>query len=399
MINQQFRANFPFFERSPEWVYLDSAATTLKPKVLIEATNDFYCSAGSVHRSQYDFAQTQAYEKARDLVAKRFNVASRENVVWTSGTTHAINLVANGIEHLLQEDDEIVITVAEHHANFIPWQQLAERRQAKLIVLPLDENGQIDPALLRDRLSDRTKIVAFHLISNVTGVRQPAEALVKLIRQYSPAMVLIDMAQAVCCEAVDVQQIGADFYAFSAHKMYGPTGVGALIGNEAKLAEIRPLVYGGKMLKSVSERHLELAELPYRLEAGTPNIAGIIGFGKVLEWLNGWDFVALNQSLKTLLDYAYKRLDFLENVRILGRKAYLTSTISFVVDGIHHADIAAIMAERQIALRSGEHCAKPYLRYLSQAGTLRISLAHYNQQQDIDTFIEALIFAIDLLKE
>lgn len=399
MINQQFRANFPFFEKSPEWIYLDSAATTLKPTVLIEATSDFYCSAGSVHRSQYDLPQTQAYEKARDLVAKRFNVASREQVVWTSGTTHAINLVANGIEHSVQQGDEIVITVAEHHTNFIPWQQLAKRRQAKLIVLPLNEDYQIDPVLLRDRLSDRTKIVAFQLISNVTGVRQAAETLVKLIRQHSSAMVLIDMAQAACCEAVDVQKIGADFYAFSAHKMYGPTGVGALIGNGAKFQEILPLVYGGKMLKSVSETELELAELPYRLEAGTPNIAGIIGFGKVLEWLEQWDFSALNQSLKTLLQYAYQRLASLEKVQILGRKEDLTSTISFVVSGIHHADIAAVMAERKIALRSGEHCAKPYLRYLSQAGTLRISLAHYNQQQDIDDFIEALKFAIDLLQE
>lgn len=394
-MNNQFRQHFPFFQHSPDWCYLDSAATTLKPQVLIDSTAAFYASAGSVHRSQYDLAQTQQYELARDLVAKRFNVANREAVIWTSGTTHAINLVAYGLEHLLKEGDEIVISVAEHHANFIPWQQLAVRTKATLRVLPVNEYYQISEDELRNVLSPKTKIVAFNLVSNVTGVRQPVEKLVAHIRQNSQAYILLDIAQAVCSEKVNVQEIGADFYTFSAHKMYGPNGVGVLMGRLQSLAELRPLFYGGKMLKEVSEQHLTLADLPYRLEAGTPNIAGIIGFGQVLQWLEQWDFEQLNGELYQLANDVYKRLEKYPHLQILG--SHISSTISFTIQGIHHADVAAFLTESQVAIRAGEHCAKPYIRYLAQQGTLRLSLAHYNNTEDIDRFFQALDFALEIL--
>ena len=394
-MNNQFRQHFPFFQHSPDWCYLDSAATTLKPQVLIDSTAAFYASAGSVHRSQYDLAQTQQYELARDLVAKRFNVANREAVIWTSGTTHAINLVAYGLEHLLKEGDEIVISVAEHHANFIPWQQLAVRTKATLRVLPVNEHYQISEDELRNVLSPKTKIVAFNLVSNVTGVRQPVEKLVAHIRQNSQAYILLDIAQAVCSEKVNVQEIGADFYTFSAHKMYGPNGVGVLMGRLQSLAELRPLFYGGKMLKEVSEQHLTLADLPYRLEAGTPNIAGIIGFGQVLQWLEQWDFEQLNGELYQLANDVYKRLEKSSHLQIVG--SHISSTISFTIQGIHHADVAAFLTESQVAIRAGEHCAKPYIRYLVQQGTLRLSLAHYNNAEDIDRFFEALDFALEIL--
>ncbi|WP_294088619.1 aminotransferase class V-fold PLP-dependent enzyme [uncultured Actinobacillus sp.] len=396
-MNNQFRQHFPFFQHSPDWCYLDSAATTLKPQVLIDSAAAFYASAGSVHRSQYDLSQTQQYELARDLVAKRFNVANREAVIWTSGTTHAINLVAYGLEHLLKEGDEIVISVAEHHANFIPWQQLASRTKATLKVLPVNEHYQIDEDELRNVLSPKTKIVAFNLVSNVTGVRQPVEKLVALIRQNSQAYILLDVAQAVCSEKVNVQEIGADFYTFSAHKMYGPNGVGVLMGRLQSLAELRPLFYGGKMLKEVSEQHLTLADLPYRLEAGTPNIAGIIGFGQVLQWLEEWDFEQLNSKLYQLANDIYKRLEKYPHLQILG--SHISSMISFTIQGIHHADIAAFLTESKIAIRAGEHCAKPYIRYLAQQGTLRLSLAHYNNTEDIDRFFQALDFALEILLE
>lgn len=397
MLNHQFRSRFPFFEKADGWSYLDSAATTLKPEVLIQATNDFYASAGSVHRSQYDLPQTEQYELARDLVAKRFNVEAREAVIWTSGTTQSINLVTYGLEHLINKDDEIVISVAEHHANFIPWQQLAERTQAKLIVLPLDEHYQINTEKLKQALSDKTKIVAFNLVSNVTGVRQPAEQLIPIIRQYSSAKIMLDIAQAVCSEQLDVQQLDADFYAFSAHKMYGANGVGVLTGKLQSLEQIRSLVFGGKMLKEISERHLAVTELPYRLEAGTPNIAGIIGFGQVLKWLEQWDFAALNQSLYSLAEQARKRLNCYQNVQILGTQNM--PTISFVVKNQHPADVAAFLTQSKIAIRQGEHCAKPYLRYLQEVGTLRISLAHYNTQEDLEHFFNALDFALEILQE
>lgn len=393
-MNEQFRQHFPFFTQEPDWAYLDSAATTLKPQALIEATQHFYASAGSVHRSQYDLPQTEQYEQARQLVAERFNAKSEE-VIWTSGTTHALNLVAYGMEPQIQAGDEIVISVAEHHANFIPWQQLAERKAAKLIVLPLDEHYQIDLSALKQALSPRTKIVAFNLVSNVTGVRQPAEQIVPIIRQHSNAQVVVDMAQAVCSEQVDVQKIGADFYAFSAHKMYGPNGVGVLIGKYDRLQALKPLFYGGKMLANVTETSLTLAELPYRLEAGTPNIAGIIGFGEVLKWLKTWDFAALNQSLYALAEATRKRLKNYPNLQIFGSQN--SPTISFAIEGVHHADLAAFLTESKVAIRSGEHCAKPYLRYLEKAGTLRISLAHYNNQADIEQFFTALDKALAIL--
>lgn len=395
-MNEQFRQHFPFFTQEPDWAYLDSAATTLKPQALIDATQHFYASAGSVHRSQYDLPQTEQYEQARQLVAERFN-AKPEEVIWTSGTTHALNLVAYGVEYQIQAGDEIVISVAEHHANFIPWQQLAERKQAKLIVLPLDEHYQLDLQALEQALSPKTKIVAFNLVSNVTGVRQPAEQIVPIIRQHSNAQIVVDMAQAVCSEHVDVQQIGADFYAFSAHKMYGPNGVGVLIGKYDRLQALKPLFYGGKMLANVTETSLTLAELPYRLEAGTPNIAGIIGFGEVLKWLKQWDFAALNQALYALAEETCKRLKNYPNVQIFGRQN--SPTISFVIEGVHHADMAAFLTESKVAIRSGEHCAKPYLRYLDKAGTLRISLAHYNNQADVEQFFTALDKALAILQD
>ncbi|WGE32253.1 cysteine desulfurase [Actinobacillus genomosp. 2] len=392
---EAFRAQFPFFKQQVGWTYLDSAATALKPQVLIDSTTEFYASAGSVHRSQYDLAQSQAYERARDLVAARFNVESRNAVIWTNGTTHAINLVAYGLEYLMQADDEIIISVAEHHANFIPWQQLALRKHAKLVVLPLDENFQINPTTLQHAISKRTKIVALNLVSNVTGVRQPIEQLIPIIRQHSNAKILLDCAQAVCCEKVDVQQLGADFYTFSAHKMYGPTGVGVLTGKLQSLEQIQPLFFGGKMLNDVSESSLSVADLPYRLEAGTPNIAGIIGFGSVLAWLKQWDFDALNQSVSNLAETAYKRLKNYKNIQIFSQQG--CSTISFTFVGIHHADIASVMAESKIALRAGEHCAKPYLTYLKQSGTLRISLAHYNNSVDLERLFNSLDLALDIL--
>lgn len=397
-MNQLFRTHFPFFHEQPDWIYLDSAATTLKPQVLLDSTLDFYRSAGSVHRSQYDHDQTEAFERARALVAKRFNVADPHCVIWTSGTTHALNLVAQGLESEIGENDEIIISIAEHHANFITWQQLAQRSGAKLIVLPLNSNYLIDENVLRQALSPRTKIVAFNLVSNVTGIRQPAEQLISLIRQQSNAKIVLDIAQAVCTEKVDIQRLDADFYAFSAHKIYGPTGVGALLGKRESLEQLRPLFYGGKILQNVTEQTLTLADLPYRLEAGTPNIAGIIGFGKVLEWLDKWDFEMLNSGLYQLSEQLYKRLKLVKNLQILGDNPK-RSTFSFKINGIHHADIAAILNEQQIAVRVGEHCAKPYLRYLQESGTLRVSLAHYNNAQDIERFFSALENSLALLGE
>lgn len=392
-----FRECFPFFTQYPDWTYLDSAATTLKPEILSQATHQFYCSAGSVHRSQYDFTQSQEYELARDLVRERFNIECREAVVWTSGTTHSINLIANGLAETIQAGDEIIISVAEHHANFVPWQQLALQKSAKLIVLPVNEVYQIAVDGLQSVLSDKTKVVALNVVSNVTGVRQPIEQLIPIIRQYSLASIVLDCAQAVSSELLDFQALDADFYAFSAHKMYGPTGVGVLTGKLASLAKLRPLFFGGKMLQTVGESYLTLADLPYRLEAGTPNIAGIIGFGQVLQWLKQWDYRQLNRELYDLVANTHKQLANYPDIQLFST-ANASPIISFNL-AHHHADLAAIFTEQHIALRSGEHCAQPYIRFLQQSGTLRLSLAYYNTAQDIERFFAGLDMALTLLAE
>lgn len=392
-----FRDQFPFFRQNPDWVYLDSAATTLKPQALIDSTADFYASAGSVHRSQYDLPQSQAYERARDLVAERFNLADRNGVVWTSGTTHALNLVANGLEMQIEAGDEIIVSVAEHHSNFIPWQQLAVRRGAILRIVPVNAHFLIEAETLSAMLSPKTKIVALNLVSNVTGVRQPVETLIPLIRQKTHAKIVLDMAQAVLHGKPDCQAIGADFYAFSAHKLYGPTGIGCLMGDLQSLSELRPLAYGGKMLQDVGADFLTLAELPYRLEAGTPNIAGVIGFGAVLDWLAKQEFDVQEQALNELSAQTRKRLKNYPNLQIFDNPNAISPTLSFAVKDVHHSDIAAILTESKIAVRNGTHCAKPYLRHLQQQGTVRLSLAHYNNQADLDKFFNALDFAWELL--
>lgn len=397
MLNVLFRTNFSFFENQ-ENTYLDSAATTLKPDVLINSTNKFYGSGGSVHRSQYDLEQSLAYEKARDTVAEYFNVESRDAVVWTSGTTHSINLVANGIADSIVEGDEIIVSISEHHSNFIPWQQLALRKKAKLIRLPVNKYYQIDESVLKASLSYKTKIVALNLVSNVTGVRQKVEQLIPLIRKNSPAKILLDIAQAVIYEKVDVQALDADFYAFSAHKMYGPTGVGVLMGKLKSLKEIAPLMYGGKMLQSFNGDDLVLADVPHCFEAGTPNIIGIITFGELLNWLKQWSLYELNTHLYSLSKQFYKRLKKYPNIQIFTGQTP-ASIISFKFNDVHHSDIASFLSEKNIVIRAGKFCAHPYFKYLNEDGLIRISLAHYNSQIDLDNFFDAIDLALELFCE
>ncbi len=397
MLNVLFRSNFSFFNNSQN-IYLDSAATTLKPDILLKSTNKFYSYGGSVHRSQYDLGQSFAYEQARDKVVNYFNVKEREAVIWTSGTTHSINLVANGIADTIKEGDEIIVSIAEHHSNFIPWQQLALRKNAKLIILPVDKNYHIKATELKNKLSSKTKIVAINLVSNVTGVRQKVEKLIPIIRKNSKAKILLDIAQAVISEKVDVQALDADFYAFSAHKMYGPTGLGVLMGKLQSLKEISPLMFGGKMVKYVDQKYLELSDVPHCFEAGTPNIAGVIAFGEVLNWFNQWDLEELNNYLYSLSKQFYKHLKSYKNIEIFTGN--ITSTIiSFKFKDVHHSDIASFLSEKNIAIRAGKFCTHPYFNYLNETGLIRVSLAHYNVQSDIEKFFISLDLALELFMD
>ncbi|MFU2077037.1 aminotransferase class V-fold PLP-dependent enzyme [Avibacterium endocarditidis] len=392
----EFRKNFPYFQQPNAAVYLDSAATSLKPQALIDATVAFYQSAGSVHRSQYDEQQTTRYEQARTRVKKLINAESEQGIIWTSGTTHAINLVANGLLPQITPQDEIIISEAEHHANFVSWQQLSQKTGAKLIVLPLQTNGVIDDRALKSAVQKNCKIVALTMMSNVTGVIQPLADLIPIIRRQSNAFILADAAQAINHLSIDLQQLDVDFLTFSAHKIYGPTGLGVLAGKLTALNPLQPLLFGGKMVQQVSPTHTTFAELPYRLEAGTPNIAGVIGFNAVLEWLEKWDKLAAHRYVATLSESLIARLKQYPNCQLFTCDTH-SPIISFLFNGIDLSDLATLLAEQNIALRAGEHCAQPYLARLKQRGTLRLSLAPYNNEQDIEHFFNALDNALALL--
>ncbi|QDJ12515.1 cysteine desulfurase [Mergibacter septicus] len=392
-----FRQQFPFFKES-QIVYLDSTATTLKPQVLLDSTLSFYRSAGSVHRSQYDYQQTQQYEQARQNVASWLNAESKECIIWTSGTTASINLVGYGLLPNLTADDHIIITQAEHHANYVSWVEFAKKNHSKLHIVELDQKHKISTPHLIQSLSSNTKLVALNLISNVTGIRQPIEQLIPLIRQAAPqALILLDVAQAILHHPIDLQQLDIDFCTFSCHKIYGPTGLGILAGKRAALEQLSPMFFGGKMVERIENQHVTFTQLPYRLEAGTPNIAAVIGFGAVLDWLQQFDVKQMAYHSLALAQQCRQRLSTYPTCRIFSEP---TSTIiSFIFIGIENSDLATLLSEQNIALRSGEHCAKPYLHHLALTGTLRVSFSAYNNQNDLDRFFTALDAALSLLTD
>ncbi|WP_448757412.1 aminotransferase class V-fold PLP-dependent enzyme [Aggregatibacter sp.] len=392
-----FRQDFPYFTHDEAVIYLDNAATTLKPQCLIEATVAFYQSAGSVHRSQYDEKQTALYEQARRRVKQLIHAESEQAVIWTSGTTQAINTVANGLLPHLNTGDEIIISEADHHANFVTWHQVAKKTGAIIHVLPILDNWLIDTNALLEKLSPRTKLVALNFASNVTGTLQPVKQLIELIRAHSAARVLVDAAQAISHIKIDLAELDADFIAFSAHKIYGPTGLGVLSGKLAALNLLQPLQYGGKMIRKVSQQHITFAELPYRLEAGTPNIAAVIGFNAVLEWLSQWEIGEMEEHAVRLAEITRQRLSSYPQCKLFN-SPQPSSVVSFVFEDVNAFDLATLFAEQNIALRVGEHCAQPYLARLGQAATLRLSFAPYNIDSDVEAFFKALEKSLELLR-
>lgn len=392
-----FRQDFPYFTHDEAVIYLDNAATTLKPQCLIEATVAFYQSAGSVHRSQYDEKQTALYEQARRRVKQLIHAESEQAVIWTSGTTQAINTVANGLLPHLNAGDEIIISEADHHANFVTWHQVAKKTGAIIHVLPILDNWLIDNNALLQKLNPRTKLVALNFASNVTGTLQPVKQLIELIRAHSAARVLVDAAQAISHIKIDLAELDADFIAFSAHKIYGPTGLGVLSGKLAALNLLQPLQYGGKMISKVSKQHITFAELPYRLEAGTPNIAAVIGFNAVLEWLSQWEIGEMEENAVRLAEMTRQRLSSYQQCKLFN-SPQPSSVVSFVFEDVNAFDLATLLAEQNIALRVGEHCAQPYLARLGQAATLRLSFAPYNIASDVEAFFKALEKSLELLR-
>jgi len=392
----QFRAEFPAL--SDAGVYLDSAATALKPQAVIEATREFYSlSAGNVHRSQFAEAQrlTARYEAARERVAQWLNAASGQQVVWTRGTTESINMVAQCYARpRLQPGDEIIVTEAEHHANLVPWLMVAEQTGARVVKLPLGHDRLPDINQFSACITPRSRILAIGQMSNVTGGCPDLARAVALAHD-AGMVVMVDGAQGAVHFPLDVQQLDIDFYAFSGHKLYGPTGIGVLYGKAELLEAMTPWLGGGKMITEVSFDGFKTQPVPYRLEAGTPNVAGVIGLSAALEWLAGVDLTQAESWSRDLATLAEAELAKRPGFRSF--RCQDSSLLAFEFAGVHHSDMVTLLAEYGIALRAGQHCAQPLLAALGVQGTLRASFAPYNTQDDVYALVNAVDRALALL--
>ena len=392
----QFRAQFPALNDAG--VYLDSSATALKPQAVIEATHQFYSlSAGNVHRSQFAEAQrlTARYEAAREKVASLINAPDDKTIVWTRGTTEAINMVAQSYARpRLQPGDEIIVSAAEHHANLVPWLMVAEHTGAKVVKLPLTPDLLPDVERLTQLITPRSRILALGQMSNVTG-GCPDLARAITLAHAAGMVVMVDGAQGIVHFPADVQQLDIDFYAFSGHKLYGPTGIGVLYGKPELLEAMSPWLGGGKMISEVSFDGFTTQAAPWKLEAGTPNVAGVIGLSAALEWLADVDVAQAenwSRGLATLAEDALAKRPGFRSFRSQD-----SSLLAFDFSGVHHSDMVTLLAEYGIALRAGQHCAQPLLAELGVSGTLRASFAPYNTQSDVDALVAAVDRALEIL--
>ncbi|MBB3167966.1 aminotransferase class V-fold PLP-dependent enzyme [Simiduia aestuariiviva] len=389
------RAQFPILSREIDGkplVYLDNAATTQKPQCVIDALVDYYSTCNSnVHRGAHRLADeaTTRYEGARDTVATFINAAARDEVIWTSGTTEAINIVAHGLGQQLTSTDEVLVTEMEHHANIVTWQQACKVSGATLKVAPIFDTGELDYDAFVALLNERTKLVAFPHVSNSLGTVNPIQKMTRAAKAVG-AWVLVDGAQGIAHGGVDVQSIGCDFYAFSGHKMFGPTGIGVLWGRQSLLAEWPVWQTGGEMISEVSYQSAKWNTLPYRLEAGTPNIAGAIGFGAAIEWFAALDLPGLQAHERSLLDYATARAADCEGMRVVGTAPAKSGVLSFLLDGGHPADIGFLLDRQGVAIRTGHHCAEPLMNRLGVPGTARASFSIYTDLSEIDALFTAL---------
>ncbi|HIF9479029.1 TPA: cysteine desulfurase CsdA [Photobacterium damselae] len=395
-------AQFPALNDSSNshaMVYLDSAATAQKPQVVIDTLTRYYSGHNAnVHRGSHSLTAnaTALFEQARTKVQQFLHAQSSKEIIWTRGATEALNLIAQTYgRQNLQEGDEILVSELEHHANIVPWQMIAEQTGAVVKKIPMHSDCTLDMDAYNQLLSHKTKIVAVAHMSNVTGTRNPIEQMIQLAHQYG-AVTVIDGAQGIAHEAVDVQTLDADFYVFSGHKIYAPAGIGVLYGKQALLEAMPPWHGGGKMVEKVSFDGTTYAQLPGKFEAGTPNVAGSLALAAAITWLQSLDREAAEAYVLQLRQKAIDGIKEIEDLRIIGLQPN-ASLFSFVVDGVHHQDIATLLDQQGIALRAGHHCAHPMLDALGLSGTLRVSLAMYNTKHDVERFIAALKKACDLL--
>lgn len=398
----QIRKDFPILSRKVNGyplVYLDNAATSQTPQQVIDVIVDYYSRYNAnIHRGVHSLSQeaTDAYEQARIKLQRHFNAREAREIIFTSGTTHAINLVASGFSSILKEGDEMIISALEHHSNIVPWQMLRDKTGAKLRVIPMDRDGVLDLETYESLLSEKTKLVFLNHVSNALGTINPVRKIIEQAHAVGAA-VLLDGAQAAPHIQADVQELGVDFYTVSAHKMCGPTGVGVLYGKQEWLEQLPPYQGGGEMIATVSFEETTYAGLPHKFEAGTPNICGGIAFGAAIDYLHHLGFENISAYENELLHYATERLQEIPDLRIYGTSIEKTAVISFNIGDLHPYDIGAIVDKLGIAVRTGHHCAQPVMDFFGIPGTVRASFSFYNTKEEIDTFVTALLRARKML--
>lgn len=394
---------FPIFKHRPDLIYLDSVATALKPQVVVDALADYYTRySANIARGVYNLSEeaTDRYENVRTFVARFLRAKNPEEIVFTRNTTESLNLLAYALENEIRPEDEIAITEMEHHANFVPWQQLAEKTGAKLIVIPFDEEGIIDPEILPNFLTPKTKIFSFTHASNVFGTIHPAKEFVRVAKSISPEIItIIDAAQSAPHFPIDVIDIDCDFLAFSSHKIFGPTGAGVLYGKFDRLQALPPFLFGGEMIEIVTKEKTTFKNAPHRFEAGTPAIGETIGMGAAIAFIESVGFPAIEKHEKEIAEYAQRALEesFGDSLRILGPKdpSKRVPLFSFTLESVHPHDIAQVLAEDSVCIRAGSHCAMPlhFALPLDSPASARIGISIYTEKEDIDTCIRSLIKA------
>ncbi len=399
---ENIRKDFPILERKingKTLIYFDNAATSQTPSSVIDSISHYYKKYNAnIHRGVHSVSEeaTEAYENSRKKIQKHFNANLSEEIIFTSGTTHSINIIANGYTDLLSSEDEIIVSGMEHHSNIVPWQMMVEKNHAKLNVIPLKENGNLDLDYFKSIICSKTKVVFLNHVSNALGIINPIEEIIEISHK-NGAVVLIDGAQSSAHFNVDLQKLDVDYFTASAHKLCGPTGIGFLYGKKELLKKLSPLMGGGEMISDVTFEKTTYADLPHKFEAGTPNISGAIAFGYALDYLNEIGLENIYNYENELLDYATKSLKQIDGLKIYGDVKNKTSVISFNIENLHPYDIGSILDKFGIAVRTGQHCAQPIMDHFHISGTVRVSLSFINTKKEVDKLIEAINMAKTML--
>ena len=400
----KIRNDFPLLHqnmRGKPIVFLDSAASSQKPTQVIEALDDYYQTThANVHRGVYELSQkaTDAFERGRHLVQAFINAPTDKEIIFVRGTTEGINLVASSYgRKFLKAGDEVIVSGMEHHSNIVPWQLACEAAEATLKVIPVNDAGELDMEAYKSLLSEKTKIVSVVHVSNTLGTINPVEEIIRLAHE-KDIPVLLDGAQAIPHMKVDVQALDVDFYTFSGHKMFGPTGIGVLYGKEKWLNAMPPYQGGGEMIETVTFEKTTYNELPHKFEAGTPDISGVIGLGAAIEYINEIGHEAIQEHEEMLLKYGTEKLSEIEGIRLIGTAEDKASVISFLIDDLHPYDVGTILDQQGIAVRTGHHCTQPLMDTYGIPGTVRASFAFYNSVEDIDQLVEGVKRAVKMLK-